>query len=121
MHIMQQIPRQLQRLMEEKAWTQQQVAKHAGVHQSTVCRMLKAPPTRMGRSQQKVIALLQSNAYSTAAGTPDFRNQVLNAFENVWDGSVEHAEAIIAVLSRLPILRLKEKQNKGEALARDRR
>lgn len=105
--------------MEDKSWTQQQVAKAAGVGQTTVCRMLQRAPVRPGKSQKRLIAYLHKTAYSEVAGSDEFRQQVLKAFDKIWDGSVEHAEAIIAVLAGLPIVRLKGK--KGDTLVQDDR
>lgn len=91
--------------MKEKSWTQQEVAQHAGVDQSTICRLLRADPKRLGPAHRKVIAFLQSHAYLETDDS--VRAELVRACESAWDGTAEHAEAMIAVLGALPIVRLK--------------
>jgi transcriptional regulator with XRE-family HTH domain len=99
--------------MEAKSWSQQDVANAAGVKQSAVSRMLKDPPSRIGRSQQRILALLDANGYSAPGNL--YEKRVVEAFNGVWDRSPEHADALIAVITGLPILRLKETDKDGLA------
>jgi DNA-binding MurR/RpiR family transcriptional regulator len=83
--------------------TQAALAKAAGVHQSTVSRILdKKTISRRGQARARLIAYARNALKGEMAkGT----EKVLAAFESVWDGSEEHAAAVARIIDALADLR----------------
>jgi DNA-binding LacI/PurR family transcriptional regulator len=83
--------------------TQAGLAKAAGVHQSTVSRVLEE---RTIRRQGQARARLLAYARNALRGEMvKGREKVLTAFESVWDGSEEHAAAVARIIDALADLR----------------
>jgi len=82
---MQQDSARLEAFMAARRWSQEQVAESAGVSQSTVSRALRKGPQRNGRARTVLFTFIENELDSTAiAGSG--RDQVLNAFDRIWDG-----------------------------------
>ena len=93
----------IQRLLRISGQTQAQLADAAGVHQSTVSRVLECKKVfRQGKARARLI----KHARNALRG--DFaegRDKVLLAFDSTWDGSEEHASAIARMIDAVANLR----------------
>jgi transcriptional regulator with XRE-family HTH domain len=106
---MQQDSARLEKIMAARGWSQEQVAEAAGVSQSTVSRALRKGPQRNGRARIAIFTFVENELNrATIAGTG--RDQVLGAFDRIWDGSVLHAAAVVKVIEALVDLRPFDKQ-----------
>jgi len=106
---MQQDSARLEELKTARRWSQEQVAESAGVSQSTVSRALRKGPQRNGRARTALFSFVENELNrATIAGTG--RDQVLGAFDRIWDGSELHAAAVVKVIEALVDLRPFEKQ-----------
>lgn len=95
--------------MTAQRWSQEQVAEFAGVSQSTVSRAIRKDRRRNGRARAALFTFLENELKrATVAGTG--RDQVLGAFDRIWDGSEVHAAAVVKVIDALGDLRPFEKQ-----------
>jgi transcriptional regulator with XRE-family HTH domain len=108
-HYMQQDSARLGALMNERGLSQDELAECAGVSQSTVSRALRKGPQRNGRARLVLFTFVENELNRTAtAGTG--RDQVMGAFDRIWDGSEVHAAAVVKVIEALMDLRPFEKQ-----------
>jgi DNA-binding LacI/PurR family transcriptional regulator len=93
----------VKRLLRERQLTQTQLAKKAGVHQSTVSRVTgKKKTVRQGRSKAKLLGYTRKELSGELAEGED---KILTAFKSIWDGSEEHAAAIARVIGATADLR----------------
>lgn len=106
---MQQDSARLEAFMKARRLSQQQVAKFAGVSQATVSRALRIDPRRSGRGRAILFTFVESEV-NRAAPAGIGRDQVLDAFDRIWDGSELHAAAVVRVIEALVNLRPFEKQ-----------
>ncbi len=86
----------LRSLMQEKRLSQQEIAFHANVSQSTVSRALRGGTKRQGRGTARLFTYMQNEIGHEWA--LDGKDKVVKAFESVWDGSNEHAAAIAKII-----------------------
>ncbi|MEQ1921606.1 MAG: helix-turn-helix transcriptional regulator [Pyrinomonadaceae bacterium] len=91
------LAKSLRELMRERHLSQQEVAKSAGVSQSTVSRALNGNMRRSGKGKKMLFRFMQQELGQEIflAG----KDKVVRAFESVWDGSDEHAAAIAKIIS----------------------
>lgn len=106
---MQQDSARLKALMNERRLSQEQLAESAGVSQSTISRALRKGPQRNGRARTILFTFVE-NELSRTATVGIGRDQVLGAFDRIWDGTEIHAAAVVKVIEALVDLRPFEKQ-----------
>lgn len=75
--------------MESAGLSQVEVAKRAEVSQSTVSRALKRSPARSSRAHARLCNYIQQE--TEKMHVPE---GLIDAIGRVWDGTVEHAEAL---------------------------
>src|SRR5262245_23371721 len=93
----------VKRLLQKNQLTQVQLAKKAGVHQSTVSRVTKKKKVdRQGKAKARLLKYA-GNALSGKLATGE--DKILTAFKSIWDGSEEHAAAIARVIGATADLR----------------
>lgn len=93
----------VQRVIQITRLTQAGLAKAAGVHQSTVSRVLdEKTTTRQGQARARLVAYARNALRGEMANG---REKVLTAFDAVWDGSQEHAAAVARIIDALADLR----------------
>jgi len=98
----------VKRLLQDKQLTQTELAKKAGVDQSTVSRVIRNQNTvRQGRSKAKLLVF----ARKALRGDLDKgEGKILTAFKSIWDGSEEHASAIARVIGATADLQPKKRR-----------
>ena len=106
---MQQDSARLKALMNERGLSQEQIAESAGVSQSTVSRALRKGPQRNGRARTILFTFVE-NELNRAATVGTGRDQVLGAFDRIWNVTELHAAAVVKVIEALVDLRPFEKQ-----------
>jgi transcriptional regulator with XRE-family HTH domain len=106
---MQQDSARLEAFMKDRRLSQQKLAELAVVSQSTVSRARHGSLQRHGRAREKLFTFLE-NELSRTPTAGSGRDQVLNAFDRIWDGSEVHAAAVAKVIEALDGLRSIEKQ-----------
>jgi transcriptional regulator with XRE-family HTH domain len=106
---MQQDSGRLEAFLEERGLSQAKVAELAGVSQSTVSRAVRRSQQRKGQARKKLFTFIE-NDFSRSATAGSGRDQVLNAFDRIWDGSEVHAVAVAKVIEALDGLRPIDKQ-----------
>lgn len=79
--------------MQREGITQDEVAKEAGVSQSTVSRRARWEPRRRSGAQARLHGVMQQHAVD--GGRPV---EVLDALQEIWDGSAAHAKALASLL-----------------------
>lgn len=79
--------------------SQTELARRAGVSQSAVSRALHQRSIRRGPARSRLVDLMHQGGFGR--GTERFEK----AFRRVWDGSVEHAEALARIISACEGLR----------------
>lgn len=101
---MQDLKSALRAYMDMSRLSEQDLARAAGVSQSTVSRALNATAVRRGKARARLFKYCGINEY--LEHTPDrVREVVMGAFERVWDRSDDHAAAIAKVIDALADLR----------------
>jgi transcriptional regulator with XRE-family HTH domain len=106
---MQQDSARLEAFLRDRSLSEQQMAEMAGVSQSTVSRARHGSPQRHGGARERLFTFLE-NELNGSATAGSGRDQVLNAFDRIWDGSEVHATAVAKVIQALDGLRPMEKQ-----------
>jgi transcriptional regulator with XRE-family HTH domain len=91
---------QLQAFMRSRGYSQSTLARAAGVSQSTVSRALQGKHERQGAALLKLFSYagLIRAAEMQGGGSEE---RVLNAFQQAWDGTEAHAEAVVRVIDAL--------------------
>lgn len=90
---------QIQQFKSENSLTQEEIAKASGVDQSTVSRVLRGEKCRLDGS---VVAICNYAKLNVNQGVDPRKSQVLmEALEEVWDGSMEHAAALSKIIRSL--------------------
>jgi hypothetical protein len=100
---MQDASSQLREFMRRKGLNQSQLARLATVSQSTVSRALSAA-WRRGAAQQRLF-IYADIAPPSSPRMRGGRRQVIRAFDQIWDGSDDHATAVAKVIDALSGLR----------------
>jgi transcriptional regulator with XRE-family HTH domain len=106
---MQQDSARLEAFMKDRGLSQQKLAEMALVSQATVSRARSGSPQRHGQARGRLFTFLE-NELSRSQTTGSGRDQVLSAFDRIWDGSEVHAAAVAKVIEALDALRPIEKQ-----------
>lgn len=101
----------LKEFMESKGLTQAELAKKAGVDQSTVSRILRSHSgvfERYGKARQKLITYMDEtyDRKEIDSGRPQMK--VLAAFNQIWDRTEAHADAVAKVIQSLADLEPKK-------------
>ena|ERR1043166_5889697 len=89
---------ELQRLIRQLGCTQTDVAKQAGVSQSTISRVRKRGYSGHGAGRERIERFLDENAlklHKTVAKIPSVLNLAL---EEVWDKTPAHAQLLARVI-----------------------
>lgn len=95
----------LRKYLSEHGLSQGELAKKAGVSQPTVSRALSKRPQRHGGACNKLFKYIGLNEWLDRAVPQDPKEQVLAAFERIWDKTEAHAESISHVIDALGGLR----------------
>lgn len=83
----------LEALMQRDGISQTQVGKLAGVSQSTISRVLARQPLRNGPARARLVLFMQQRAGSAPVATV-----AVDAIDEIWDGSDEHAVALAKLI-----------------------
>ena len=83
--------------------SQSAYSKAAGVHQSTVSRMLspKYQPKRLSRGLTRLCNYASVEIFSHGHVDPRNSKELMDALEYVWDGSTQHSKALARVIREL--------------------
>lgn len=92
--------------------TQEDLAFRSGTSQSTVCRALRYSGGRTGPAVSKVFIVAGLAEY-LIPNSPDPKERVMRAFEQVWDGTGAHADAIANVIGAMADLRPVSRKGRG--------
>src|ERR1700689_1094451 len=107
---MQQDSARLEAFMKDRGLSQQKIAAIALVSQATVSRARSRSRQRHGRARERLFTFLENELRRSPAAGGSGRDQVLSAFDRIWDGSEVHAAAVAKVIEALDALRPIEKQ-----------
>lgn len=84
-------------LIQSRRLSQKSIAKAAKVSQASVSRALRGHIERQGRARTKLFNYIHQELQNEVlSGTG--KEKVVKAFENIWDGSEEHAAAIAKII-----------------------
>jgi len=78
----------IDRILRTRRLTQTELAREAGIDQSSVSRMMRAPRVRLGPAYLKLVRVMQQ--YESHAAPP----RALKALQDAWDRSDEHDSAL---------------------------
>jgi transcriptional regulator with XRE-family HTH domain len=87
--------------MVEHGLTQAKLAKLAKVSQPTISRARLVMPKRLGRAHRKLFNYAGIDLPDTIRSIHSGPSVVNNAFVRIWDGTIEHANAIAQVIEDL--------------------
>jgi transcriptional regulator with XRE-family HTH domain len=104
---MQDFSAELRAFMEARGLNQSQVAKSAKVSQATVSRALTKRPQRCGRAITGLCIYIRNELDAPKFDERD-RNQVVKAFDRIWDGTDVHAAAVARIIDALAGMRRPE-------------
>lgn len=74
------------------------IAVGSGVDQATVSRVLARCPKRAGSAFLKLCKYAEKMDSASSIRDPAESSELMNAVGSVWDGSVEHAEALAVII-----------------------
>jgi DNA-binding Xre family transcriptional regulator len=97
----------LQRNMQERAWSVSRLAKEAGIHQSQVSRIASGGFKTFGSTIMQIcmtIGMEPVKYYSVTREEED-RRQIANAAISIWDGSRRDAAVVVSLLREIAKLR----------------
>jgi transcriptional regulator with XRE-family HTH domain len=103
----------LREYMSEKGLSQAQLAADAKVSQSTVSRALKGESERYSQARHRLLTYAGIKQSTAELSTGDGANQVVRAFNRIWDGSEAHALRVAKIVDALAGLRPVESTKKG--------
>jgi transcriptional regulator with XRE-family HTH domain len=86
--------------MEDRGWSESQLATKAGVSQSTVSRALTRESKRVGRAQKKLF-IYAKLINSRESKELKAKYRVMSALERIWGRSDQHAEAVAKIIDAL--------------------
>ena len=95
---------QLQAFMRSKGLVQKSLAKKTGTSQASVCRALMTKGGQVGPALTKIFIYSGLSEY-LEPGVDDAHERVLQAFDQIWDGTRAHAEWIAKVIGAMANLR----------------
>lgn len=85
--------------------TQQQIADALGVSQGQVSRILGAKGVRASRLFEEVCLYVEGFDRGVTADAVKENDELIEALRDAWDGSVQHAKGLAAVIRTLSVLR----------------
>ncbi len=88
----------LRQFMAKAGWSQEKLAKKAGVSQPTVSRALARQAARNSRARHRLFSFIHK--WRPPARGPG-QGIVLQAFERIWDGSEVHANAVARIIDAM--------------------
>jgi transcriptional regulator with XRE-family HTH domain len=100
----------LESLKNNRIESQSEIAKKAGISQSTVSRRLRKPPRRHSNATSKLCNYAVRNVL--IAPDPEMKKGVQRAFDEVWEKSGAHAAAISKVIEAFAELCRSEREDK---------
>jgi transcriptional regulator with XRE-family HTH domain len=86
----------LRAFMDREGMGQSELARKAGVSQSTVSRVLAGALHRGGKGRKRLLEYAEISTNITAP-----RDQVIAAFDALWDGSEAQAAAVASIMRAL--------------------
>lgn len=86
--------------------TQTQLAKELGIPQSQISRVLNGKTKRPNNTYFKLCNYLNKKIENVKSRDAPIPTEILQAVEEVWDGSLDHARALAAVIRSLAVLKL---------------
>jgi transcriptional regulator with XRE-family HTH domain len=95
---MQEISEQLHAYMRARKLSQSELASRAGVNQATVSRALRKQPTRHSRALQRLCIYADIEYGEGPKSTTSSSKLIIEAFQEVWDGTDAHAAAIARII-----------------------
>jgi transcriptional regulator with XRE-family HTH domain len=98
---MQDLRRQLKRLMHTHKLSQIELALAAKVSQSTVSRALHGPPSKYSEAYQRLCSYAERNLDRKKGLMTEKTNVVEEAFTKIWDGTEHQARAIAKIIEAL--------------------
>jgi transcriptional regulator with XRE-family HTH domain len=100
---MQALSAKLRAIKERDRLSQAQIARLAEVSQPTVQRALagRDDGPRRGRARERLWAFVNKNVSPPTPDVARASTAVVEAFQRVWDGTEEHAQAIARVVDAL--------------------
>lgn len=84
-------------LIQSRHLSQKSIAKAAKVSQATVSRALRGRIERQGRARARLFIYIRQELQNEDLSGRG-KEKVVKAFENIWDGSEEHAAAIAKII-----------------------
>jgi transcriptional regulator with XRE-family HTH domain len=104
-NFMQSASARLQAYMKEKGLTQKELAEITQVSQATVSRALRGEPHRRGSARDKLFIIAGISELEARPLPRDPRQRVLVAFDQIWDQTDAHADAVAQVIDALGAFR----------------
>ena len=95
----------LKAFMEDRHLGQVELARAAGVSQSTVSRALSGLPLKHGRARSKLFAYAQLTDPYQQVPPRKGPQRVMTAFHRIWDGTDDHANAVAKIIDALEDLK----------------
>jgi hypothetical protein len=83
--------REVREFLDQEGWTQEELAKKAGVSQPTVCRARERTPARNTQPHRKLMHFIREHAAPPTT--------VTSAVSQVWDGTPEHDAALAGLIT----------------------
>ena len=85
-------------LMKREGATQSSLAREADVSQSAVSRAVRGKPLRQGRARERLSVYMRQRGIEVGPSTQGALI-VLEAFNQIWDGSEAHAAAMARLIA----------------------
>jgi transcriptional regulator with XRE-family HTH domain len=98
---MQSVNTKLREFMVRRGLSQTRLAKLARVSQSTVSRVLRGVRDRHGQARHRLLTYARIEETIQDSSAEHGVKRVTSAFSRIWDGSDEHATAIVNVIDAL--------------------
>jgi transcriptional regulator with XRE-family HTH domain len=98
-HFMQNVAARLRAFMDKTGLAQEELARNAGVSQSTVCRALQGATIR-GAAKEKLFSYAKIDVAQLPEKAKASR-RLIAAFDRIWARSEMHAEAIVRIIDTL--------------------
>ncbi|MBZ5561682.1 MAG: helix-turn-helix domain-containing protein [Acidobacteriia bacterium] len=102
---MQDVSGELREFMAKRGLSQELLARRAGVSQSTVSRALRGGAVRHSRARHRLMSFARVAGPTLDTSTKGGISRVVEAFNEIWDGSTAHADAVARVIEAMVGLR----------------